>query len=252
MAGSLAPWVSFCRDRGKVLLCDAAVAFDGAHRVPGADSPPEIVSFHHTKPWGMGEGGCAMVPRAHEDVFRSLINFGIFRRQATGARSTNAKLSDFAAAFILQRLRDFPCIADRYRAQYARIADVGRRSGFTVLDAAPHVGTARATPASVPLLAPRPIPLEALGNETVTLRKYYAPLAADCPVAADLYARIVNVPCHPGMEGLETAQISAALDALLARAGTPPGSLHPPAPRRPGALAWNLFARLRGWMRGAA
>ena len=40
------------------------------------------------------------------------------------------------------------------------------------------------------------------------IAKYYPPITG-LPMAADIYARIVNIPCHPGMAALTDAQISS-------------------------------------------
>ena len=123
---------------------------------------------------------------------------------------------DFSSAFILQRLRDFADRADRYRLQHDRIAGIARRAGFALLG--PERGRgACATPSNVPLLAPHPVSPEALGNPLVAIQKYYRPLAPGHPVAEDLYARIVNVPCHPELERVGEAELESCLSNVLER-----------------------------------
>ena len=71
----LTPYLALCEKAGKPMIVDAAVAFPARRRLPLNVS--EIVSFHHTKPWGFGEGGCLIVDRARENIARSLLNFGV-------------------------------------------------------------------------------------------------------------------------------------------------------------------------------
>ena len=210
-----APWVRLCRERGKILALDSALALDAPYRGAG-DVPDEIVSFHHTKPWGMGEGGCVIVDRDDEDAVRSVINFGIYRGHATGDASFNGKISDFSSGFILQRLRDFADVSPRYHLQYGRIAEIARRAGFEVLGGVTATLDRVATPSNVPLLAPHPVAAEHLDDPALVLRKYYRPIGPGA-VAADLYARIVNVPCHPELERLSAAEIARVLEGVLAR-----------------------------------
>ena len=40
----------------------------------------EILSFHHTKPWGFGEGGAVICETFDEKIVRQLINFGVDRK----------------------------------------------------------------------------------------------------------------------------------------------------------------------------
>jgi len=52
---------------------------------------------------------------------------------------------------------------------------------------------------SLPLLAPKKFPCEALSNDHLVLGKYYMPLK-DTPTASKIYGRLVNVPSHPDLE----------------------------------------------------
>lgn len=199
---NLSLYQEFCSQHGKILLGDSATALKAIEH--GAN---EIISFHHTKPWGFGEGGCAIVKKEDEKLFRSLINFGD-ENGVIGRRSTNAKMSDIAAADILQWLHFLPEIEKECRAQYKRIASLALECGFEILGPAEHPGI----PPNVPLLAPCPI--AHLDNPFVVLRKYYQPLD-NSPVAHDLYSRIINIPCHKEMAELSDDTLITLFQDLL-------------------------------------
>jgi dTDP-4-amino-4,6-dideoxygalactose transaminase len=202
----------FCQARGKVLIVDNATAPVGYERnYEGA--PDEVISFHHTKPWGMGEGGCAIVARADADTVRGLLNFGVGLPPAAAFYSTNGKISDFASALILERLERYPVWAAHYRAQYARILQLARKAGLPQFRATSD----EAVHAHLPLVAPAPRDMKELAKHPFPIRKYYKPLA-DTPVARSLYARMVNVPAHSGMAGVPTEVISQTLAKI---AGAP-------------------------------
>ena len=93
-----------CAAAGKPMIIDAAVSFP-AHRSPPLRAS-EIVSFHHTKPWGFGEGGCAIVDAAQAEKVRAFLNFGVGAQPSMANFAGNGKMSDIAAALILQRLED--------------------------------------------------------------------------------------------------------------------------------------------------
>jgi dTDP-4-amino-4,6-dideoxygalactose transaminase len=66
------------------------------------------ISFHHTKPFGFGEGGAIIVDKKYSDCIRKLNNFGInldsnnyFNRDGN-----NYKMSEISAVYILQYLYD--------------------------------------------------------------------------------------------------------------------------------------------------
>ena len=208
----------FCERKGLHAIVDAAAAFDAGGREEYPPGTWEVLSFHHTKPWGMGEGGAAIVPADLEDTFRSVINFGIYRGIDTGPNAMNGKMSDLAAAAVMQRLHELPRVAPLFRAQYRRITRVAEDLGWGVLGPAQGLGrlrTAPATPAGVPLLAGDPVSLELLSNEHVVLRKYYRPLDPGARRANALYRRIVSFPCHPEVSGLEESVIADVLRSLV-------------------------------------
>ncbi|MCP4383172.1 MAG: hypothetical protein GY798_17430, partial [Hyphomicrobiales bacterium] len=59
-----------------------------------------------------------------------------------------------------------------------------------------------------------PVSLEKLPWAGFAVAKYYRPLSSDCAVARDLFDRIVNVPCHPGMAEVADGEICRFLKTL--------------------------------------
>ena len=198
---------------GKVLLFDSATCFGSTrHGKPfGSLGAGEVFSFHHTKPCGFGEGGCVVVPAELEDTFRSLINFGLYKGIDTGARSCNGKLSDVAAAFILDRVRHLEQLRSTHREQFRRVAAIASALGLGVLVDGRQAG---ALPNLVPILFPQPVGLERLSGGPLILHKYYRPLAPR-PRADRLYARIVCFPCHGSLSSIKDDELIAAMAALL-------------------------------------
>lgn len=195
------------RQQGKIAIIDAAMAY-GSH----AHGPNEIISFHHTKPWGYGEGGCAIVAAEHERLFRSMISLGHLPGQPVNRRATNGKASDLACAFQLMRLSDLDVLEQTYREQYRRIASLGLEAGFRVLgDVLDHPSI----PGNVPLLAPGPF--DDVRHHDVPTGRYYHPLD-EAPRAQAIFDRVVNIPCHPGVASLDDAVLRAALLDLARRA----------------------------------
>jgi dTDP-4-amino-4,6-dideoxygalactose transaminase len=198
---------AFAERHGLVLIVDAALAL-GSH----LHGPSECVSFHHTKPWGFGEGGCAFVHRDHEALFRDLICFGSALDEIVNRRAYNGKLSDVASAFQIARLRQMEALGPAYRAQYARILELARQAG---LEALPGAEGHRGIPANVPLLLPRET--EDLDHPALPLGRYYHPLTEGTPKAWAIYRRIVNVPCHADLARLGDAEILGVLEDLRDR-----------------------------------
>lgn len=202
---SLQEYRNFCSANNKVIIIDAATAFDSYEH-----GPNEIISFHHTKPWGFGEGGCAIVLKEHRDIVKKIINFGLCNDYSNFVAS-NGKISDVAAAFISQRLNEMPTTRPRYEQQYKRIAKIGTEVGLKILG---HKMTFEGTAPNVPFLAPNK--MSNTQNPLVVLQKYYRPLA-QTPVAANLFDRILCFPCHCELETVSDSEIRACLDQVLAQ-----------------------------------
>jgi dTDP-4-amino-4,6-dideoxygalactose transaminase len=210
----------FCRANRKVLLIDNAAGFLALapyHHAQFGEADPllwaEVVSFHHTKAWGMGEGGVAFLPRSLMPTFRAAINFGVGQGRQLPDRQlcTNGKMSEIAAAQILSRVRAKDEWIDGYRRQARRILAIGRAAGLRpLIDALPD----RAVPGHVPFLRRAPIALEALDNPHFAILKYYRPSRQSGETSRAIFERILNVPCHPGMAAIDEARISSVLCAL--------------------------------------
>jgi dTDP-4-amino-4,6-dideoxygalactose transaminase len=206
-------FVDFAEQHGKRLLFDNATAYDMAR--PWAGRADEVISFHHTKPWGFGEGGVAIVAEGRADLVRAMTNYGLGEPAAAGVRwASNAKLSDAAAGMILGRLATYDDWFGLWRAQYRRIASAAYDRGLQLLGPRHYFPRHLATPASVPIILPEPRPLADLANPWVVVRKYYRPLRDGCEQAQRIFDHIVNVPCHPAMSRLSREELVAFLDFL--------------------------------------
>lgn len=212
MHASMADAVALARRAGSALIIDNAAGFIGFDRSDHA-GVFECLSFHHTKPFGFGEGGCLILDRALEAGAKAAMDFGYRWKWPAGQHAlSNGKLSDPAAAFILERQSRSDNWAPSYRTQFWRIADIGERLGYRLLAEKEQVGSGAF--GNVPLIAAQQVPLQALENGRLKLHKYYKPLGGGT-MSHDLYRRIVNVPSHPGVTAISDEAITALLSSLL-------------------------------------
>ncbi|UTW44878.1 DegT/DnrJ/EryC1/StrS aminotransferase family protein [bacterium SCSIO 12696] len=194
----------YANDNNKFLLIDSALAF-GSHK----HVANECISFHHTKPWGFGEGGCAIVLADDEKLFRSLINFGSGLGSSLSRHAGNGKISDVSCAYILARLRQMEVLSPLYQAEYERIKAIGTALGLQVLGGnVQHPGT----PSNVPFISQAP--LGDIEHPVLPTARYYQPLE-NTPVASSIYERILNIPCHPQMATLSDDAIYSSLEGIL-------------------------------------
>jgi hypothetical protein len=154
-----------------------------------------------------------VVPTELEDTFRSLINFGLYKGIDTGARSSNGKMSDVAAAFILDRLRGHEAIRAAHQQQFRRLGDMARALGLALLVDGEGEG---AFPSLVPILFPHPVRPEGLSGGPLVVHKYYRPVASR-PRADELYAHVACFPSHADVAQVADDELRAALGTLAQR-----------------------------------
>lgn len=134
----------YCETNNKILIFDCAAAFPNHSK-----NYPSVISFHQTKPWGMGEGGCIVFPnKICKTKLQELINFGHIEKNLHKF-SSNGKMSDIAAAFIIDRLDSFETYKKIYQTQYQRIKKISKPLGYECLSENETI-----CPPNLPLIAP--------------------------------------------------------------------------------------------------
>jgi dTDP-4-amino-4,6-dideoxygalactose transaminase len=210
VVGDIQAHKDFCQENNKLLLMDNAAAYYTPVRDGGID---EIVSFHHTKPAGFGEGGCVIVDKKHAPIIRSLINFSVNLDEVGRYNyiAQNGKISDLACAYILQQLIQLQENKMYYQAQYIRIKNISKNLGFEIMQEISQDNICRHLPGSVPVLSNKMTSNDDLLNKHFVMRKYYKPLTAGCDKAEGIYSKNINIPCHPGMKNVTDETVKKVL-----------------------------------------
>jgi dTDP-4-amino-4,6-dideoxygalactose transaminase len=208
------PYVAWQQQTGKPLLIDNAAGIGPA--VPGVAY--QSFSLHHTKPFGVGEGGLAVVPEDEFEEFLGLLEYKPLPSEALGYWINNGKVSELSCASHLVRLEAAPAWVPRYHEQAQRIALLAAAAGFRPLlpECIPGENGNEAPAMSLPFVAPHPVSMDELRNDRFCMAKYYKPLASTAN-ADNLFAHLLNLPSHPDMAQLSDAHIRRVLDAVLAR-----------------------------------
>jgi dTDP-4-amino-4,6-dideoxygalactose transaminase len=218
-------WERACRAADVALIVDSAAGFGAtaADRTPiGAQGDIEVVSFHATKPFAIGEGGAVFTRDAGlRDRIERTINFGFDRSGAvTLARGLNGKMSELHAATALAVLDELDTIL---AARREAAAAVRAQVGATVVW---QEGSERSTWQFVPVafadMGERVVAQERCRG-VVETRTYYEPLHGmpvyrDLPRAASgltqterLAARLLCLPMANDLDVSEIDQIARAI-----------------------------------------
>lgn len=206
LQSDLSQYQEFAMKHEKLMITDSAMAL-GSH----SHAANECISFHHTKPWGFGEAGCAIVDRRDERLFRELISFGHIPDQPLIKTATNGKISDIACAYVIDRLDSILQFKESYSVQYQRILEIGESLSLPALSDR----SASSIPGNVAFTFPFAVNSETIFQNELPLAKYYYPLSNDCPRAVDLYQRMVNVPCHSEIAHFSDEEIYNCLKLIL-------------------------------------
>lgn len=159
-----------------------------------------IVSLHHTKPIGFGEGGFIVVDKKYEECIRNICNFGICGGKYDEKilrQGNNYKISDVSSAFIFQHIEGkFYDILDHHWKLYEYFQSKLENSSFSLLE-----NYSEGTPfvSCFCVVSSKPIDDKKFLDNDIYCRKYYTPLSGKSG-AKNLWENSVCFPCHSGME----------------------------------------------------
>ena len=199
--GNVGKYVDWAEKNDKILIFDNATVpftkYNGRNALDfGVGS---IVSLHHTKPLGFGEGGLVIVDKEYESYVRKCINFGFDANNGVVSwhpYGTNSKMSEISASFILSYLQlNQAQIVDHQTRLYHLFSE--KLKAVRGVRLFPNFGS---TPfvSCFALICDRPITINDLNDyelNNITAKKYYTPLA-NLPNSVWLFQHILCLPCH--------------------------------------------------------
>lgn len=200
---NLTECISFCKENNIILLLDNASSPLSQHTGP----PPQtcsknicalgdgsIISFHHTKYLGFGEGGCLVIDNSLYLKADSLTNFGFFQDRIHKPLSSNFKMSDISAAFILAHLQNYDIEKhEQVQNKFKNYLELFNDSNDIVYG-------------NLPLQFKNPTSQLIFRDYGIEANKYYVPLK-DLPNSTYLYERMVNFPLHADLSDYEINKI---------------------------------------------
>jgi len=160
-----------------------------------------IISFHHTKPFGFGEGGAIIIDEKYEDIVRKLINFGIGleNNEYCSNIGNNYKMSEISAVYIIQYiLTEYDNIIYKHNLFYNYMSNKLKNNKNINLFKSYHDSII--VPSCFCLLLEKnSIEFKnKLINNNIVCRKYYYPLK-NTPVATTIFNKILCIPCNIDM-----------------------------------------------------
>lgn len=218
---NITKYETWAKEHGKYLIFDnAATSFTFYNGVNCINYGIGCgISFHHTKPFGFGEGGAIIVDKTYEKEVRCLINFGIHLTTDNYyvKEGTNGKMSDIAAAYILQYWDTcFDIIINKHAELYSYFEKVVKNKGLHHFKLFPSFhDKLKNVPACISIL------FDVYDNKyekqliknNIFCRKYYNPLKI-LPNSQYIYDHILCVPCHKDMSLSDIDKIIEIISSL--------------------------------------
>lgn len=191
----------FCKKNNKILIFDnAATAFTEYNGKNCLNYGVGCtISFHHTKPFGFGEGGAIIVDKKYENSIRYINNFGIgLTKKYWIPEGNNNKMSEISAIYILQYLEtNIDKIIKIHHELYLYFKELINKNNITNYKLFPSFHNGIIVPSCFSILFNNYDDKirEKLLENNIESRKYYFPLD-DSKIANEIFNKILCIPCN--------------------------------------------------------
>lgn len=224
-------WVTFREHTGIPVIIDGAASFSTVLEQPRpfVGEIPVSFSFHATKGFGIGEGGCLVsTDHALIDKATGIINFGFNGSRESRTASFNGKISEFHAAVGLamldawaQRRSTTLAIADTYRATFAAFGLKAGLYTFPMIDASYVVlecDSARTCHSIQAAFDQADIGWRMWYSTGIAHQPWFADaLKEDLTVTDDIASRLISLPMFPDISAAQIERVATIVSEACVR-----------------------------------
>jgi dTDP-4-amino-4,6-dideoxygalactose transaminase len=161
-------------------------------------------SLHHTKYLGFGEGGFIILPKEEYKEMSSIMAFGYTVEQVVrkfNPLSSNYKMSDVAAAAIIQHLQKLDLdLFLNIQHDFTNKLNSLENSKLFLFNQGLVYG-------NLPILFKNPQNKKTFVKQGIEVQKYYYPLSTDHNNSMFVYDRIINFPLHTDLTSNDIKKI---------------------------------------------
>lgn len=191
----------FSKKNNKILLFDNAASsftyYNGQNHLNYGNGT--MVSLHHTKPIGFGEGGFIVVDKEMKDIMEKTICFGFTstNRQNFNVYASNYKMSEISCIYIAEYLKNIDLIYKHHTfiiklfiellEKNNLLSKVSLYKNFSDYN--------NSLMSCIPIIFNKPITIEKFTINGIDAKKYYFPLNNDIN-SNDLFNRIICLPLN--------------------------------------------------------
>lgn len=192
----------FCKNNNKLLLFDNAAASyslynDKNHLNYGNGC---MVSLHHTKPIGFGEGGFIVFDNKYLESMEKCICFGFTStdRLNFDKNASNYKMSEISAIFINDYLNNLEYIYNHHTKITSyfikKIKEHNLENKIKLFKSFSNYETSLL--ATIPIIFNNKVDIDIFIENGIEAKKYYFPLDNTCKISIDIFNKIVCLPLN--------------------------------------------------------
>ena len=193
----------FCRDNDKMLLFDNAAAsysiYENTNHLNFGNG--SMISLHHTKPIGFGEGGFIVFDNQYLESMEKAICFGFTsdNKLLFNQNASNYKMSEINAIYIDNFLsNNFNYIYENHKKLIKyfilKMKDNNLENKIKLFKSYSDYNESLLS--CIPILFNNKIDIDIFINNNIEAKKYYYPLDQSCKISVDLFDRIICLPLN--------------------------------------------------------
>lgn len=191
----------FSKKNNKILLFDNAASsftyYNGQNHLNYGSGT--MVSLHHTKPIGFGEGGFIVFDKEMKDIMEKTICFGFTstNRHNFSMYAGNYKMSEIACIYITEYLKNIKLIYNHHTSMIKLFINLLEQNNL-LTKVSLYKNFSNYTDslmATIPILFNKPITIEIFKINGIDAKKYYFPLNNNI-ISNDLFNRIICLPLN--------------------------------------------------------
>lgn len=190
----------FCRDNNKLLIFDNAATsytfYENRNVLNYGDAC--MVSLHHTKPIGFGEGGFIVISNNYEQIIKRIINFGYDtkNKHIYDSNASNYKMSEIQAIYIKSYLETFDIFHSKITSLFTYFKDRFQMMKFKKIKMFYNYSNDNRNLLScISIIMETPMTIDYFLENGVEAKKYYYPLKNTIN-SVDLFSKIICLPLN--------------------------------------------------------
>jgi len=190
----------FCRENNKLLIFDNAATsytfYENKNVLNYGDAC--MVSLHHTKPVGFGEGGFIVINNKYEKIIKKIINFGYdtINKHIYDSNASNYKMSEIQAIYIRSYLETFDTFHSKITSLFIYFKEKFKMMNFNKIKMFYNYSNDNRNLLScISIIMETPMNIDYFLENDIEAKKYYYPLKNTIN-SIDLFSKIICLPLN--------------------------------------------------------